>query len=439
MSVRHKRSGQLLLAIASAVVMMAMTSATASATPINVPVWQSGGATVPWGTSVEAGGQSIAGLNLQYTGGGVPIWVTCETLSVTGKVQNPAADKPGTVVNSSSAVVGPSGKFKGCQLVRYGEKEISEGLECTVPKELPMESGVGTLTNEGNPAGGLKITTYLTFTVQCPKFSTKWSFTLSGVGKELWAGNEYFSPESTKVEASWAGSGEASYGIGLSDAKGPVTIGQRAYEEPISTYGTHWYRGGAERQVNEGPKTLINEGTPTSLTGGSATMNLESVQTGIKFVVSCSGGNVTGSVENPVGGGSGVANVGLGLTGCAVTKPEGKKCNLVGSSITTKTMPAMVQAGSESNPILQLNNGLSDEVGSFTVSGCTVAALNHAYTVKGQLFAKPQMKSGGKVGSWLLPASLNGESGLVLSTSGQKTTASGEVTAESGGEVVTMG
>jgi hypothetical protein len=437
MSRNYRMSGILLLALTSAVAMLAMTSAVASATPTNIPMWSSGGTISQFGISNEAGGKSIAGLNLQYVGGGVPIGVTCETLALTGKVENPAANKPGTLVNASSTAIGPSGSFQGCLLVKYGEKEISEGLECTIPKELPMESNVGTLTNEGNPAGGLSIKTYTKFTVQCPSgYNAVWSFTLSGVSKELWSGNEYFSAETTKVEGLYAGSGEASYGIGLSDSKGAVTIAERAHEEPFSSFGTHWYRGGAERNVAEGLRTLLKEGTSTSLTGGAASVSFESVQAGVKTVIACSSGSVTGSVENPAGGGSGVASTNLGLSGCAVTKPEGKKCSVVGAGFTTKTLQGVVQAGTESDPVLELKPS-GEEIASFTLSGCTVAALNHVYTIKGRLFAKPQMKATGKAGSWSFPASLN--SGGALSISGQKGTTTGEVTAETGGEVVTMG
>jgi hypothetical protein len=441
MSGRKKRGAPLALALMSVVALLAMFSATASATPVNVPMWSSGGATMEFGTSTEVSGQSNAGLNLYYKSyGGIPIWVTCTGLSVSGKANNISAGKSGTLTSTSSTTQGPAGIFQNCQLIEYGEKDIYTGLECTIPKELPTESGVGTLTNAGNPAGGLEIkTTIKSFWVTCPKgYKGEWSFTLSGVGKELWEGDEYFGSGTTKVEANVGGTGEVSYGIAHKNAKGPVTIVERAYEEPVSTYGTKWYLGGAERTViSEGPKSLLAQGSPASLSGGAAVLSIESMQSGLKTVISCSSGKTTGSVENPVGGGSGVGSVKLELTGCTVPKPEGRNCKVVGSAITTNSLPARVKAGSGLDPILELNQSLTAEIATFSISECTIGALNHVYTVTGQLFVKPQMKAAGKVGSWLVPASLN--NGEYFRVFGQKATPTGEITAESGGKVVTMG
>lgn len=441
MSGRKKRGAQLVLALMSVVALLATVSATASATPVNVPMWSSGGATMEFGTSTEAGGQSNAGLNLYYKSyGGIPIWMTCSTLALSGKANNVSAGKAGTLTSPSSSTQGPTGTFQNCQLIEYGAKDIYTGLECTIPKELPTESGVGTLTNVGNPAGGLEIkTTIKSFTVTCPKgYAVNWSFTLSGVGKELWEGDEYFGSGTTKVEANFGGTGEVSYGIAHRNGKGPVTITERAYEEPLSTYGSHWYLGGSERTVvSEGPRSLLAQGSPAILSGGAAVLTIESVQSGVKTSISCSSGNVTGSVENPVGGGSGVGSVKLELTGCAVSKPEGKGCEIVGSAITTKSLPARVKAGSELNPILELNQSLSAEIATFSISGCSIGALNHMYSATGMLFVKPQMKAAGKIGSWLVSPSLN--NGEYFRLFGQKATPSGEITAESGGKVVTMG
>lgn len=438
---RNKRGALLLLSLTAAVAMLAMTSAAASATPTNVPMWSTGGAIIPFGSSSEVSGESIRDLDLQFTtGGGMQVWVSCAHLSATGKVENHAANLPGTVVGKSSSAEGPSGTWKGCYLSRYGEKVIGSGLECTIPSELPMKSEVGTLTNAGNPAGGLETTVYVQeATVKCPGgYQFTWSFALTGVGKEIEGspGNESF--ETTNIVPSYgSGKGVARYGIGLSSSKGAATIAERAYEEPISTYGSHWYLGGAERTVSEGPKSLITQGSPVSLSGGFATLNLESVQSGVKVAFSCSGGTTTGSVENPSGGASGVGSVKLELTGCTVPKPEGKGCKVVGSAITTKSLPARLKPGSETNPIVELNQSLSDEIATFTVSGCSVTALNHVYTVNGRLFVKPQMRAAAKIGSWLLPTSLN--EGGTFTVFGQKATAAGEITAESGGKVVTMG
>ena len=435
----YRRGGNLLLAFAGALLLLAATSAVAAATPTNIPSWRSAGTTIPWGVSKTVSGESNAGLNLQYKGNNkVSISVTCSTLSNTGKVENSAAGKAGTLANASTPGIGPSGNFQDCELVKYGEKDISEGLACTIPKTIPMESGLGTLTNEGNPAGGLRIKAHLKFTVTCPgPSSANWWFDLTSTGQELWQGQQYFAPTSTKVEGTYGNVGEASvtgevsWGIGVADANGPVTVGQLAYEEPVSTSGSHWYRGGAFRGMSEGLKMLLKEGTSTAITGPVA-LSLEFATSGVIFKISC-GGSVSGNVENLSGGGAGVGNVGLGLTGCAVVTPAGLGCVVNGSSITTKSMPATVQSGT-SPAILQLNSP-GNEVGSFIISGCSIGAFNHAYTIKGQWLIRPQMKAAKQTGSWLVSS----ESSKYLTINGQMATPAGEITAENGGEVVTMG
>ncbi|MFL5872252.1 MAG: hypothetical protein ACJ75T_02095 [Solirubrobacterales bacterium] len=418
-----------------------MSSATASATPTNIPVWKSGGAVLQYKTPSTISGQSLLGLSVKYQGfGGSTIWVSCKSLSLSnGKVENPAAGKPGTLANTTWATQGPEGAFEGCQLLQYGEKTLGKGLECTIPSKLPVETGVGTLTNLASPAGGLEFKTRIkTFEVWCPTFSAPWQFTLTGIGSEVepenpsLEGQQYFSPKATKVEANFGGWGEASYWIALKDAKYPIKVGQLAYEESASS--DRWYRGGAGRS-GEGSRTLITGGVPTSLSGGSANLSLEFNNGGYQTQVVCSAGSVSGSVENPAGSGPGTASVGLSLTGCSVPKPAGSNCTLVGSTITTKTLAGKVKSGSAPS-ILELTPP-SGEIGTFTLTGCTKPEMNHAYTISGQLFAQPQMNSGKQLGAWSIPPSLNGS--VYLKVFGQKATASGEVIAEAGGEAVTMG
>jgi hypothetical protein len=438
MKMKHGKGARLLLALTAAMMALALTGGSASASPTNVPVWTSGGKITQYGAKHEFTGQSNAGLNLHFKIDGPSVWVTCSTLAASGAVENSAAGKPGVITAAKSSVAGPSGSFRNCQLVEYG-KDIIEGLECTVPSEIPMESDAGALTNIGHPSGGLELVTRVTINVHCPFYGlagVNYAATFSGIGENGGGemGNWLFSSPSTKVTVVGGNSGEVVYGLGLFDASGPVYVKEHAYEEPNSSFGTHWFRGGAERSPEEGPKALIKAGSSTSL-GGHGTVTFESSQAGVVIAVSCNGG-VTGSVENPVGGGSGVANVNPGLTSCAVTKPAGKGCKLTTEGITANTFPGMVESGTETNPVFQLNKTSSDEIGRFTVNGCSVTALNHVYTLNGQLFAKPQMRAGTVIGAWQFPASLN--KGHVF-TFGQSTTVTGEITAESGGEVVTLG
>ena len=126
------------------------------------------------------------------------------------------------------------------------------------------------------------------------------------------------------------------------------------------------------------------------------------------------------------------------LTGCTVLKPEGKGCKVDGSAITTNFLAAKVKSPTEVIPTLEMTNlPLSSEIGTFSISGCSIGALNHAYTITGKLFARAQMNAGKTVGAWSVPAALNENNSLFISE--QKATATGEVTVKSGGKVVTMG
>lgn len=446
MTSSQQRGRLFALAVLAVLGILGIASAVASATPTNIPSWRSGGATLPWGVSESAGAESIAGLNLRYDStSGPAVGVDCSTLSVTGRIENPGAGKAGTLVNSFNSAVGPTGAFQECQLVEFGEKSIVEGLECTIPKTATFESTPGVLTDEASPAGGLKLTAYLNFPVSCPSgYAFTYKFTLSGIGEELWSGQEMFSAKATKLEG-YAGpvngtttTGQASFGLGLADSHGPVTVGQLAYEAPESTSGNHWYRGGAFRNMSEGLRTLLGAGAPTTLSGGAASLNLEFNSSGVNIVVTCNSGGVTGSVENPAGGGAGVANLTVGFTGCTVASPSGIGCIINGGAFTTKALPGTVKSASESWPIVKLGTEGS-EIASFTMSGCSVGALNHIYRVKGPLFVQAQMKAAKTTGSWLIPIALNRNTTGFLTINGQSASASGELTVEAGGEVVTMG
>jgi hypothetical protein len=87
----------------------------------------------------------------------------------------------------------------------------------------------------------------------------------------------------------------------------------------------HWYVGG--------PK--LAEGVPTGVTMKNTTgFTLKWKSGGINFTVSCSSENGEGTIENPVGGGAGIAYMeSFTLSGCTVTAP--KTCKVKGGQIAT--------------------------------------------------------------------------------------------------------
>jgi hypothetical protein len=425
MGSKKRRRWRLACATVTIVAASLITAGGASAS-VNLPTWYYNGAGVPFGKSVEVNGNSLRGLNLQYVdgGGSLPVWVNCSYMSVSGKVENPGTGNPG-------AFVEPYGSFRNCELIQFGEKTVSTGLECTIAKELPAEMH-GVLTSAGSPSGGLELTTQINFDIVCAGRRIPQRIHFTGVGVEKLSGEQSYSSGTTKVTNQEGGPGTVEYGVPLRSAGGPVSVQAVPYEPPVSTYGVNWYRGGAAR-AGEALKTSVKQGISTAI-GGPVRFDLESVQSGVKLEISCSG-NVSGSVENPVGGGAGSAQAGLTLTGCSVPKPEGKHCTVIGSGFSTSTLPGTVIAGSR--PLLQLGE-IHTKVAEFAIAGCSVAALNHVYQLTGELYVEPQMKAAETVGSWLIPKALNREKEYLF-LFGQVASPSVEISAENGGEVITLG
>jgi hypothetical protein len=417
-----------------AMVAVLLIGGTASASPVMHPQWQSEGAFVPYGQTLEVSGSSNAGLNLHATGSGVPLWVTCSTLAVNGKIENPSKGASGRLFNSAGGSLGPSGEFHNCELIEWGEQAAYNGTECFVPKNIPAELSVGTLENNLKGEPELKIQTTFEFTTECPvlRLRGQWKFTISGTGTPVSKGQFSF-PSETNVLKGPAGT--ASYGIGIAHGAAPISVAEMSYEQPYSTSGHLWYRGGTELNLTEGPLTLIKAGSPAGITG-SAALNIESMQAGLLMAIACQGG-VTGSIENPSGGGAGVASVGLSLTECAVQKPAGMKCSIVGGGFTTNAMPGVVNP-SEGFPPMTLNPSLG-QIAQFEIHGCTYGALNHAYTLNGKMVVQPQMMATGTPGVWSIPLKLNEAVKTQLHLFGQPASASGTLAPRTSGEAVTMG
>jgi hypothetical protein len=124
----------------------------------------------------------------------------------------------------------------------------------------------------------------------------------------------------------------------------------------------------------------------TSITGSNETtgglkslVKLSSVQSGVVFQVDATELQLSGALENHLAYAEGSGTI--VLKGAVVTFPAGKGCAIKGGEIT-------------SNEVILSTEGLLNElqirawplggtIAEFTVTGCSVAGLNHAYALKG--------------------------------------------------------
>jgi hypothetical protein len=437
MNSRHRRGGLSALLAAVAVLVALTTAATASAaTPYGQ--WRSGGDFVPYGKATTTSANSIVGFNYRSTfSGSNPVWVTCAGLQMSGSVENPGREHAGLVSG------GPTSMWHDCELVEYGQFRSSESSECHIGKELPAVFQPGEL-EVVNGVPRLRAAARISFTVECPKFTAPWVLELSGTGNEVGEGAGQFSLPNSQVRGiNGVGvppGAEAQWGVGFANAAGPISAG--VYTAPEASQGSHWFLGGAKRSAKEGQQRFIKEGSPLTLTGGTGSFVLESVQSGLSTSLTCAD-HLQGTVENPAGGGPGVANVTLAFGACQFGiinqgKFETRECAVQGSGFTTRALAGTVTEPEESYPTLTLSPSGSNPIGEFTVSGCKITALNHSYVLTGKLKVKAQMSGGESPGEWHL-GSLNSKSAGSLFLFGQLAGASGSMYAEVGGEVVTMG
>jgi hypothetical protein len=441
MTIKVKLLGRRLAMAGALVMIIGLVAASAASASTKVPIWTSGGTHLPFGTETSFSASSIHGMNLKWNAGGIPIWIQCETLSASGTVEDYASGKPGTL----NPTPGTPFKFKGCHVVEVGEQTAWSGTTCSVPSEIPLEINSGELTNTPYANGGLKLfNLYMTFQINgCPGgIFQNFEWKVVGVGgptgnegQGAWPGEVLF-PEGTAVTLNSGYKGEIEFGLNIQGAGfTPIKIAEEEITEPNTPGHHYWYTGGGMRK-GEGPRTLVTPGSPLAISGGSNTINLEASIAGVATKISCSGsGSTTGSVENPSGEKDGIASASFGFGGCTVVKPEKKSCAVEGGSISTVSLAGSLY-GAAQWPPLQFKPA-SDPIATFNVTGCTLAALNGKYELKGSLFVSPYLNSE-KPGMWAIPYGENHGKGF-FTMRGQPASASGEVTAEtSKGEAVTL-
>lgn len=171
--------------------------------------------------------------------------------------------------------------------------------------------------------------------------------------------------------------------------------------------------------------------TLTNITTGAArsTFKVKSVQSGVTLELQATEVAGEGTIENAEEGGVMFArgSVVITLSGVTVTAPAGKGCVVKTGTIKT-------------NPLAETTNGLTNQLqlssksgpfAEFTIEGCTVAALNHAYEITGSLVGEAD-------GSTITFLHTLGTAGL-FKIFGQKAGAQGSITLkEAGGYGITF-
>jgi hypothetical protein len=138
----------------------------------------------------------------------------------------------------------------------------------------------------------------------------------------------------------------------------------------------------------------LNTGTAiftTNLITGTelSTTKIKSVQSGVTLELQSTEVSGEGSIENKEEGattwteGTGV----ITFKNVTVTAPAGKGCKVKGGSVTTNKLTNTTKGLTNQVKISPSGGGNFAE---FTVEGCSIAALNHAYTVTGSVIANAE-------------------------------------------------
>jgi hypothetical protein len=162
--------------------------------------------------------------------------------------------------------------------------------------------------------------------------------------------------------------------------------------------------------------------TTTNVTTGTerSILKLKSIQSGVTLELQATGVEGTGTLKN-LSEGSNTWSVYapvLTLKGVTVTAPAGKGCVVTGGTITTKELAV---TSKELTNQLKFSPASGTTWAEFLISGCSVAALNHAYNYTGSLI-------GSTSGSTVTFAHSSSTSQGTFFTSGQKAGLEGSFT-----------
>jgi hypothetical protein len=159
-----------------------------------------------------------------------------------------------------------------------------------------------------------------------------------------------------------------------------ATAGAKFSDEHCKFFGA----GLGFRHVEIAP----NSSTPITLTNRTtgaewSTLKLKSVQAGVTLEIQALTASGSGFINNKEEFGTMYAEAfgTLGLYNVSVTAPAGKGCKVSGGTIVTKVL-RMTTKGLSNQLKLSPESG---SIAKFSVEGCSVAALNHAYELTGSV------------------------------------------------------
>ena len=426
---RLRKHRRLLTGALLALALVIALSAVAFASTTKVPVWQSGGTRLPYGSAVSLNGES-QGLTMEWeAAGGVQYTMNCGSLAASGTAENFAYRKPGTLSSTTYA-------FQRCSMSENTFESV-----CVLSQNPTLKFGQAVLSDEAVSTGALKVTgaELKVNATGCSKIKGSWTAKFSGNLKpSIWEGELELNETPVTVGAF---PGKIVYmGFLLKNGSAPLAVSQQEIGEgPFLS--RHWDTGGAGRLRGEGAPTEVPPGSRVELFKGGTALTVKATLFGSPTVLTCNGiGTLSGQVENPTGGGPGTATLGLGFGGCGISI-EGVPCTIKGGGFATYALSAVVSNPSEgAQPaLLQLKPLSGSTIGSFEITACEGKEFVQTYTLSGSLYVSPQVNSGSQLGSWTIPTAVNVEKN-VLKANGVKTTPSGELTAEAAnGEAVTMG
>jgi hypothetical protein len=161
-------------------------------------------------------------------------------------------------------------------------------------------------------------------------------------------------------------------GVGFSDAHCKTAVGSGAAFKHVAI------------PVNRS-KTI----TITNITTGSerSVAKLKTVQSGVTIEFQAKEVEGTGSIENKVSGSEmwveGKGNI--TFKGVTVTAPAGKGCIAIGSAVEVIPTKPLVGTTKGLTGQLRFSPETGTTIAEFTLSGCSITALNHVYVMTGSV------------------------------------------------------
>jgi hypothetical protein len=130
----------------------------------------------------------------------------------------------------------------------------------------------------------------------------------------------------------------------------------------------------------------------TTISGKGGLTKLHSVISGVEVELQSTELTGSGSMENVLGGTEGKEHIAKGTgtinyKNVTVAKPAGKGCAVTGGAVTTKTLKAST-AGQGMG--LKFEPASGTLFAEFNITGCSIAALNGKYEVKGSVVGTPE-------------------------------------------------